>query len=64
METLKETSQGEIPTLGAWVYDGVGESPEEVERNTQLQIDAAFQAYYKLKFRAYNVRISQIIRSL
>ena len=49
METLKETSQGEIPTLGAWVYDGVGESPEEVERNTQLQIDAALrQAYINL----------------
>lgn len=49
METLKETSQGEIPTLGESVYNGVGESAEEALKNIERQTDDALrQAYIDL----------------
>ena len=49
METLKAAAQGEIPTLGASVYNSVGESPEERLRNKRQQKDAALrQAYIDL----------------
>ena len=46
MDKLKQEAQGEIPTLGASVYNGVGESYEKASKNMQRQTDAALlQAY-------------------
>lgn len=43
MDKLKEEAQGEIPTLGPWVYTGVAEGASE---NIDRQIEAASRQAY------------------
>ncbi len=48
MATLREASQGELPTYAGGVYQGrVGESPEEAKRNGRIQRAAVLRQLYR-----------------
>ncbi len=48
MATLREASQGELPTYAGGVYKGrVGESPEEARRNSRIQRAAVLRQLYR-----------------